>query len=504
MTLSRQNAVPLLRALCLAAVAVWIGCAARSARGKASAQAESDSDAALAKGLETFEAAWRIIHESHFDTNFNGVDWPAVRTELRPKAEAAQSVDELRSVIIQMLNRLGQSHMSLIPGTLADAFDPQKAKRSAETGKQRARDSSRDDKATSSDSEEDEPESSGGQDADVGFDMRLVDRQIVVSRVEADSSAHTAGVKPGWVVQSVGRQKIADRLAKLPADLEPSKAEFMAWRMIKGMLMGGVGSSVRVEFLDEADQPLTLELKRQPLKGALTKLGLLPPLYARLESERLRSESGANVGLIRFNLFMIPVAAPFDKAVDEFRDADGIVIDLRGNLGGIGGMVMGLAGHFLKEPLSLGTLKMRGNELKFFANPRRVNFAGKRVEPFSGPVAILVDGASLSAAELFAGGMQDVGRARVFGQTTPGQALPAVWDRLPNGDVLYHAIADFITASGIRFEGRGVIPDERTPVTRKDLLAGRDAPLLAAMRWISEQRRERTDESPRVESRGAN
>ena len=266
--------------------------------------------------------------------------------------------------------------------------------------------------------------------------------------------------------------------------------------------MGGVGSSVRVEFLNDADQPVTLELKRQPLKGALTKLGLLPPLYARLESERLRSESGASVGLIRFNLFMIPVAAPFDKAVDEFRDSDGIVIDLRGNLGGIGGMVMGLAGHFLKEPLSLGTLKMRGNELKFFANPRRVNFAGKRVEPFAGPVAILVDGVSLSAAELFAGGMQDVGRARVFGQTTPGQALPAVWDRLPNGDVLYHAIADFVTASGIRFEGRGVIPDERTPVTRNDLLAGRDAPLLAALKWIFEQRREKTGERPRVESRG--
>jgi carboxyl-terminal processing protease len=114
------------------------------------------------------------------------------------------------------------------------------------------------------------------------------------------------------------------------------------------------------------------------------------------------------------------------------------------------------------------------------------------VEPFSGSVAILTDGASLSAAEIFAGGMQDVGRARVFGQTTPGQALPAVWDRLPNGDVLYHAFADFVTGSGVRLEGRGVIPDEMVPVTRKDLLAGRDAPLLAALTWISAQRNNRS------------
>ena len=99
-------------------------------------------------------------------------------------------------------------------------------------------------------------------------------------------------------------------------------------------------------------------------------------------------------------------------------------------------MVMGVGGHFLKEKASLGTMKMRGNEIRFFVNPRRVNQAGERVEPFGGPLAVLVDGVSLSAAEIFAGGMQDIGRARVFGETSPGQALPAVWDRLPNGDVL--------------------------------------------------------------------
>ena len=44
-----------------------------------------------------------------------------------------------------------------------------------------------------------------------------------------------------------------------------------------------------------------------------------------------------------------------------------------------------------------------------------------------------------SASECFAGGMQSIGRARVFGQTSMGQALPALFDRLPNGDVLIHA-----------------------------------------------------------------
>jgi carboxyl-terminal processing protease len=113
-----------------------------------------------------------------------------------------------------------------------------------------------------------------------------------------------------------------------------------------------------------------------------------------------------------------------------------------------------------------------------------VNSAGVRVGPFRGAVAILVDAMSGSASECFTGGMQSIGRARVFGQPSMGQALPALFDRLPNGDLLIHAYGDFVTATGTRLEGRGVIPDEILPLRREDLLAGRDRTLEAALAWI--------------------
>lgn len=116
---------------------------------------------------------------------------------------------------------------------------------------------------------------------------------------------------------------------------------------------------------------------------------------------------------------MGPVALAFDRAIDRFRSSEGIIIDLRGNLGGLGGMVIGMAGHFVTQRLSLGTMKTRDNELHFFANPRFVNSENLRVEPYAGPVAILVDAISVSAAELFAGGMQAIGRARLFGELPP-------------------------------------------------------------------------------------
>ena len=65
-----------------------------------------------------------------------------------------------------------------------------------------------------------------------------------------------------------------------------------------------------------------------------------------------------------------------------------------------------------------------------------------------------------------------------------GAALPSQFDRLPNGDVFIHATGDFVAADGTRLEGRGVIPDEAVPLTREDLLAGRDRVLDAALAWI--------------------
>jgi carboxyl-terminal processing protease len=89
---------------------------------------------------------------------------------------------------------------------------------------------------------------------------------------------------------------------------------------------------------------------------------------------------------------------------------------------------------------------------------------------------------------MFAAAMQALGRARVFGERTAGQALPAMATRLPTGDVLMHVVADFVAPDGTRIEGRGVVPDELTPLTAADLGTGRDAPLEAALRWIERAR----------------
>jgi carboxyl-terminal processing protease len=401
-----------------------------------------------AQPVATFDAAWTLVRDSHFDRTLNGVDWNAVRTELRPRAAAAKNVGELRAVIRDMLGRLGQSHFAVIPA-------------SADSASKAALDLS----------------------GDTGIDVRLIEGGIVVSTVERDSSAAQLGVKPGWKVVSIAGTRLEPLVAELP--VEPRLRSVEAWRIAQERLRGASGTRVRIAFEDTNAGQHDLTVERRPETGEPVTVGHLPTMYVRVESESRQAPGGFTAGVIRFNVWMTAVDREFEKAMNTYRKADGIIIDLRGNPGGLAAMLMGISGHFVGERKTLGTMKTRDSELRFVANPRLVNAEGERVAPFAGPVAIVVDSMSGSASECFTGGMQGIKRARVFGQVSMGQALPALFNKLPNGDILIHAYGDFVAADGTRLEGRGVVPDEITPLTRESLAKGEDPAMDAALAWVA-------------------
>jgi len=101
---------------------------------------------------------------------------------------------------------------------------------------------------------------------------------------------------------------------------------------------------------------------------------------------------------------------------------------------------------------------------------------------------VLIDCGSASTSEIMAAGLQEAKRARVFGETSPGAALPSLFKALPTGDLLQYAIADLQTPLGVLIEGRGVVPDEIVSRTLADLAGGRDPVLEAARRWLETAR----------------
>ncbi len=427
-------------------------------------------------GLASFDKAWQLINDTHFDTEFNGVDWAQVRADYRPEAEAATTERELRTVIRRMIRTLGQSHFALLPRETVEAFDP------------KGDDQAADDSSASAESHAsgDNAEPAKKSPGEIGLEFRVLDREAIITRVTAGGPAHHAGARPGWVIRRVATFDLEKALEKVPADVDERLVALEVFGAVTARLEGNAGEEVEIEFLDAQNNIVEASITRAPRAGTPVKFGNLPTFFADLSTESIEGPNDGEIGVIRFNVWMPAIARSFHQAVDRFRDSDGIIIDLRGNPGGAGGMAMGISGHFLTERLTLGTMKTRTTDLKFVSNPRYNTADGKRTEPFDGSVALLVDGLTGSTSEIFAGGMQAIGRARVFGETSMGAALPAMVTSLPNGDVLLHAFADFVDANGVRLEARGVVPDDFVILSRGDLLAGHDPVLSAASAWILE------------------
>ena len=395
-----------------------------------------------AAALTSFDDAWQTIHDSFYDPGFGGLDWAAARAELRPRVEAATSLEEARAVIRELLARLKRSHFTLLSASAADALPGPAA---------------------------------------VPIDVRVVADEVVITRV-ADTEAARAGLTAGQTVLAVDGQPVG-RLVNDEEAVDASTRHREHWRRVNRALHGADGSRVSLQVRGADGRERQVAVIRTLGRGEVVTLGNLV-LRVAFESREARTPAGRRAGVIAFSVWMASVNEPIAAAVDRFRQHDGIVIDLRGNPGGLAAMMSGVAGHFITEPVVLGTMRTRQAPLAFKVNPRLVTADGRAVDVFGGPVAILVDELTGSTSETFAGAMQSLGRARVFGRQTMGQALPAVTKRLATGDVLMYAIGDFTTGDGRSLEGVGVVPNEPVPLSIRALSEGRDDVLEAALRWF--------------------
>jgi carboxyl-terminal processing protease len=310
--------------------------------------------------------------------------------------------------------------------------------------------------------------------------------KAVAWKVEASSAAAGSGITAGQSIETIDGRDIAAALGKvkaLPPAARPRALSELLYSLNRA-LAPAAGDSVRVRARTPDGEIVDRVLVSAPAQGIVSQFGNLPPIVGTVEVSRIDSPKGQCVGLIAFNIWLPALVPELEKAMDRVSECSGIVLDLRGNPGGVGAMVMGFGGYFVDSAISLGTMRMRQVTLRFAMNPRRVKSDGSPAAPFRGRLAILVDPMTASTSEIFATGMQRIGRARVFGEQSAGAALPAMMDRLPSGDVFVHAIADFTDPDGQRIEGAGVIPDEILLLSARDLSEGRDTALEAATRWI--------------------
>jgi carboxyl-terminal processing protease len=408
------------------------------------------------RNLESFEHVWRTIRDKHYDPRLGGLDWQAVHDELRPQMEQADTLAKCREVLTNMVQRLGQSHFSIIPHEVYEEI--------------------KQDSAQAGNRKNEEPASSG---AVSGVDVRVVDGQALVVRLDEGTPAGKLGVRPGWQILKIDGQELGPAFDKVRRTSK--RSTYLDSRLraaVVSRLCGKNGETKEILFRDGDDKETALRIPLAPPQGTRTQFGSLPAFYVTYEARTLKQ----NIGYFRLNAFLDPVQvmAAFEAAVKDNLRANGFIIDVRGNPGGIGLMAIGMGNWFVNQPRQkLGTLITREAELKFVLNPRP--------ETFNGPLAILVDGCSMSTSEILAGGLRDLQRARLFGSPTAGAALPSQIERLPNGDGFQYVFANYISTGGKRLEGVGVHPDHEVAPNRRALLEGHDAILDAAVKWVCAQ-----------------
>jgi carboxyl-terminal processing protease len=302
------------------------------------------------RNLESFDCIWTTIRDTHWDPRLGGLDWKGLRAELRPQVEQARDMSRARAVMTDLMARLKQSHFALIP---REAY-------------------------------EELAKGPSGGPGGVGLVVRVVGGQALVVRVREGMPAAKRGVRPGWRIVKVNGQDLAPVLARVGAAFKGSPdLEWAQVLAVMSRLSGKVGGRVRAVFLDGADKEVALSLDLAAPEGTPVRYGHLPLRHVRFESRRL----GGTIGYFALNAFFDPdrVMKAFAEAVRANRRADGLILDLRGNPGGLGEMAVGMANRLVNKPgLKLGTSTYRGAVLHDTLNPQ--------AETYDGPLAVLVDG----------------------------------------------------------------------------------------------------------------
>ena len=388
----------------------------------------------------TFEQVWRIVLEKHFDPTLGCQDWPARRLEFGQRLADAKDATAAYATMNGLLATLQQSHFKVVP--------PRSAA----------------------------PAASGPARAPIH--VRLLGDEVVV--VDAAVGGVESGMPLGAVIVAIDGRPVAEIVAEVEAAaLREGEVAFQTSLAVEAALHGPVGARRKISFKDprKADAEVSREVSCVLPDGELVTIGNLHDIPTVVRHQMI---AGTKVGQLAFNYWMLPMVQRVEAAMADLR-AQGmtaLVLDLRGNPGGVGAMSIPVARMLLTQPGSLGKLQFREFAQEF-------NVAGN-LDAFTGPVVVLVDEGTASTSEIFAVGLRDLGRAQIYGgRPSAGAALPSLIEMLAGGAMLQYVVGDYHSSKGTVAEGDGVRPDVLVPETRGDFVAGRDPVLAAAVRALS-------------------
>ena len=185
-----------------------------------------------------------------------------------------------------------------------------------------------------------------------------------------------------------------------------------------------------------------------------------------------------NIGYIQISSF-IGSTTPneFLEALEKTKDTQGLILDLRGNTGGLLPNAVFIANLFIPQGNIVSIVGRNG--YKYDINAQDTEFSIKK------PTVVLVDGNSASASEILSGALKDYNKAKLLGTKTYGKGMVQKIIPMPNETGLNLTIAKYLTPKGTDINKKGITPDIQVEFSLKDVKTNNDAQLQAAKNVLS-------------------
>jgi carboxyl-terminal processing protease len=277
-------------------------------------------------------------------------------------------------------------------------------------------------------------------------------RGLRVLNVFDRSPAKRAGIRKGDFITKVNGRSIAG----VSSDVATAR------------IKGRAGTPVRLEVVDsDGEDRRTFRLRRARIEVPVAE-------------SRIRSSGGRDLGVVELASFSSGAHGHLRREIDEVlrKGADGLVLDLRGNGGGLLREAVLVSSIFIEDGLVTFT--------KGRAKPRRDFEASEDLDAIAEdlPVVVLVDRTSASASEIVTGALRDRHRATVVGQRTFGKGVFQEVQPLSNDGLLDLTVGEYFLPSGENIGKKGIVP---TVTARDDAKTERDEALPVALRELAEK-----------------
>ncbi len=196
-------------------------------------------------------------------------------------------------------------------------------------------------------------------------------------------------------------------------------------------------------------------------------------LRKEIKIKTVKSSVEKNIGYIQILSFIgSETSEEFVQALEKTQNTKGLIIDLRGNTGGLLPNAVFIANMFIDKGNIVSVVGRNGYRQRFYA--QQTDFVIDK------PLLVLVDGGSASASEILSGALKDYHKAKLIGTKTFGKGMVQRIIPMPNMTGINLTIAKYLTPAGHDINKKGIEPDIKVDLKQKDILANDDVQLSTA------------------------